>query len=54
MREHKRELMTYEQWKAIYKKHIRKLINCLYCLVRIAIFIGVPFGMFFHWLIIGY
>ena len=35
MREHKRELMTYEQWKAIYKKHIRKLIrrkviNCLW------------------------
>lgn len=43
----------------ISKKHIRKLIrrkviNCLYCLVTIAIFIGVPFGMFFHWLIIGY
>ena len=59
MTEHKKEMMTYEQWKAVYKKHIknlirRKAINCLYWLVTIAIFIGLPFGMFFHWLIIGY
>lgn len=59
MTEHKEKKMTYEQWKVIHKKHIKKLIrrkviNSLYELVTIAIFIGLPFGMFFHWLIIGY
>lgn len=56
---YRKELMTYEQWKAIYKKHIRKLIrqkviNFLYWLVTLAISVGLPFGIFFHWLFIGY
>ena len=56
---HGKELMTYEQWKVIFKKHIKKLIrqkamNCLYWLVTIVISVGLPFGMFFHWLFIGY
>lgn len=55
MAEHKKKLMTYEQWKRIYKKHLRKkAIDCLYCFLTFALFIGAPFGMFFHWLIIGY
>lgn len=59
MAEHRKKLMTYEQWKVLYKKHIKKLIrqkviNFLYWVVMIVISVGLPFGMFFHWLFIGY
>lgn len=52
-------VMTYDQWKRLYIKCIRKKIkknvkNGIYC---IGIFIAmtiVPFGMFIHWVLIGY
>ena len=54
MVEHRKKLMTYEQWKVLYKKHVKKLIrqkviNFLYWVVMIAISVGLPFGMFVHW-----
>lgn len=59
MVEHRKKLMTYEQWKVLYKKYVKKLIrqkviNFLYWVVMIAISVGLPFGMFVHWLFIGY
>lgn len=46
MVEHRKKLMTYEQWKVLYKKHVKKLIrqkviNFLYWVVMIAISVAL-------------
>ena len=46
MVEHRKKLMTYEQWKVLYKKYVKKLIrqkviNFLYWVVMIAISVAL-------------
>lgn len=52
-------LMTYEQWehrfKRALKRTIKQKVNTIFEYLMFLLFmVGVPFGMFMHWLMIGY
>lgn len=52
-------VMTYDQWKAEYKKRIRKSImdtvsTCVQWGVITLLFTGMPLSMIIHWVAVGY
>lgn len=52
-------VMTYDQWKAAYKKRLKKMVMdtvaiCFNWVLVSLIFAGLPFGMLVHWITVGY
>lgn len=52
-------VMTYDQWKAEYKKRIRKsfmdaISTFFQWIVLTLLFTGFPLGMIIHWAAVGY
>lgn len=52
-------VMTYDQWKIVYKKRLRKMVmdtvtTCFNWVLISLIFAGLPFGMLVHWITVGY
>ena len=53
------KVMTYDQWKRLYIKCVRKKIkktvmNWIYWISMFIVMTIVPFGMVTHWVLIGY
>ena len=52
-------VMTYDQWKHLYRKNIKKMIrdtvtSGICWLVISGMTLMIPGGMFVHWLLVGY
>ena len=52
-------VMTYDQWKRLYRKNIKKMIrdtvtSGICWLVISGMTLMIPVGMFAHWLLVGY
>ena len=53
------KVMTYDQWKRLYTKCVRKkvkktVMNCIYWISMFIVMTIVPLGMVTHWMLIGY
>lgn len=53
------KVMTYDQWKRLYTKCVRKKIkktvmNWIYWISMFIVMTIVPLGMVTHWVLIGY
>lgn len=52
-------VMTYDQWKRLYRKNIKKMIrdtvtSGICWSVISGMTLMIPVGMFAHWLLVGY